>query len=68
MVTIDMKLPEMCEDCPCSYWIRTGPNSGRLMCQVMEANGKTEQESLVEEWARERPRSCPIQEVKKKKE
>ena len=56
MVVIDMKEPDCCDNCPCSYWIQTGEHAGRLMCSVMEANQK--KNCLVEE--RGRPGECPI--------
>lgn len=56
MVVIDMKMPACCEKCPCSYWVQSGPNEGRLMCNVMEANGK--QKCLVEQF--NKPPECPI--------
>ncbi len=61
MVLVDMNLPDRCFDCPCSYWIRSGPNEGRLMCNVMEANRAFN--SLVDENRESRPSDCPMREV-----
>lgn len=56
MVVIDMKMPACCDKCPCSYWVMSGPNEGRLMCNVMEANKK--EKCLVEQF--NKPAECPI--------
>ena len=60
MILIDMPMPERCESCPCSYWIRTGKHTDRLMCQAMEARGNPEEFYIVDEWMNERPENCPI--------
>ena len=36
MIVIDVPMPETCEDCPCSYYIRTGEYEGLMMCNAME--------------------------------
>lgn len=61
MVLVDMRLPERCLDCPCSYWIRTGRDEGRLMCNVMESNNA--ENTLVDENRPTRPSDCPMREV-----
>lgn len=55
MILMDIPMPESCEDCPCSYWIRSGEQEGRLMCSAIEFR---EQEIvLVDEG---KPARCPI--------
>ena len=58
MILIDMPMPDRCLNCPCSYWIMTGSNSGRMMCNVMEVNKK--RDVLVDERKNIRPENCPI--------
>jgi len=64
MIGLDMKMPEICVDCPCSYWIRTGDYAGYLMCAAMEKiNPHAGDESyLVDEFG-ERPNNCPMREI-----
>ena len=59
MLMMDMPLPQSCENCPCSYWVQTGPNAGQLICEAMESNGKKD---IVVDWGRskKRPPKCPI--------
>lgn len=62
MIVIDMKKPEICAECPAAYMIRTGENEGLTMCNVMEYQGKTAEESLVDEYTL--PEGCPMREVR----
>lgn len=61
MIRIDIPMPGRCEECPCSYFIRTGPHEGEMMCEAMEVNGYTAEDSILEYWAAGRPENCPIQ-------
>lgn len=61
MVLIDMKMPKRCLDCPCSYWIRTGADEGKLMCNVKEYCHYTDK--LVDDYYLNRPSDCPMREV-----
>ena len=36
MIIIDIPIPRNCEECPCSYWIRSGENEGKMMCNAIE--------------------------------
>ena len=36
MLMIDIPEPKTCEECPCSYWIRSGEYEGLLMCNALE--------------------------------
>ncbi|MBO5959311.1 MAG: hypothetical protein J6Q65_04230 [Lentisphaeria bacterium] len=58
MIRIDIPLPETCEECPCSYWIQSGADAGKLMCNALEFAGNPD--NLVEEGAPDRPDGCPI--------
>lgn len=49
-------------ECPAAYMIRTGENEGLTMCNVMEYQGKTAEESLVDEYTV--PEKCPMREVR----
>lgn len=65
MIAVDMKLPERCADCPCSYWIRSGDYEGMLMCPIMESklenNGIDRTgKCIVNEFDEKRPADCPI--------
>ena len=58
MILIDVPMPDCCINCICSYWILTGKEKGRLMCNAMEARG--DKIVLVDEMKRNRPEKCPI--------
>lgn len=58
MIIIDIPMPDSCQNCVCSYWIMSGENEGRLMCNAMEARG--DRIVLVDELANDRPEGCPI--------
>lgn len=69
MIMINIPMPEKCEDCPMSYYIRSGDYEGMMMCNAMEARDKyllrepTEDVTknyLVDEWKPTRPENCPI--------
>ena len=63
MVVVDMPLPPYCALCPMSYWVRTGPHEGQLICEAIEFRDKVEAgECLVDESQRKRPDNCPIRE------
>lgn len=63
MIAIDMEMPDKCENCPCSYYIRTGAYRDRLMCEVLEKTepGAPAERYLVHE-GRMRPGKCPMRE------
>ena len=58
MIRVDIPMPRKCYDCPMSYWILTGPNEGRLMCEAIEYRDHTV--VIVDERKQERPDNCPI--------
>ena len=58
MIEIDIPEPKYCEECPCSYYIQTGENEGKLMCNALEFRDAGNY--LVEEMASKRPDKCPI--------
>jgi hypothetical protein len=65
MIVIDVPMPETCEDCPCSYYIRTGEYEGLMMCNAMEF--KAQKSGFREELSKHfvvaedcRPDNCPI--------
>ena len=65
MIMIDIPEPKRCEECPCSYFIRSGEYEGMMMCNAMEFKdthlGFHEELSkyfIVEE--NHRPENCPI--------
>ena len=58
MIRVDIPMPRKCYDCPMSYWIMTGPNEGRLMCEAIEYRDGVV--VLVDEKAKKRPENCPI--------
>jgi len=62
MVRLDIPMPEDCDECPCSYWIRSGEYEGRMMCTAMEFREKGLEKSwyLVDEAAKGRPENCPM--------
>ena len=65
MIVIDISKPVNCDDCPCSYWIRTGEYEGQLMCNAMEFKARKNgfHEELTKHFiVREdhRPDNCPI--------
>ena len=66
MISIDIPMPANCDDCPCSYWIRSGEYEGRMMCNAMESIKMREgiidfvQYCLVDDMAQTRPENCPI--------
>lgn len=62
MIVIDMKKPEICAECPAAYMIRNGELEGKTMCNVMEYQGKTAKDSLVDEYSL--PEGCPMRELK----
>ena len=65
MILIDIPDPETCERCPCSYWIQTGENAGKMMCNAMEFRAQETGEQFVRESFivadNPRPDGCPIQ-------
>ena len=71
MVKLDIPRPEHCEECPCSYWVKTGEYEGRLMCEAMEYRdifGMKEpvcdyESYMLEEGAKAPPESCPMTDV-----
>lgn len=64
MIGIEMEMPDRCENCPCSYYIRSGAYKDRLICEVLEktAPGKPAEWYLVKE-NQERPKKCPMHEA-----
>lgn len=61
MIQVDIPMPRKCYDCPMSYWIMTGPNEGRLMCEAIEFRDNVDAGAcLVDEHKRNRPVNCPI--------
>ena len=58
MIEIDIPEPKYCAECPCSYYIQTGGNEGKLMCNALEFRDACDY--LVEEMSRKRPDKCPI--------
>ena len=60
MIIINMKLPDCCDDCPCSHWIQSGPFEGHLMCNVIQDNLNDYERSIMDEWDEQRPNECPI--------
>lgn len=64
MIGFEMEMPERCENCPCSYYIRTGAYRDRLMCEVLEKTepGAPVDRYLVEEY-RPRQEKCPMREM-----
>jgi len=58
MIRVDIPIPDRCDGCPMSYWILTGPNEGRLMCEAIEYRDHTV--VIVDERKLERPEKCPI--------
>lgn len=63
MIEIDMKIPNCCENCPCSHNISSGPHEYELMCCVKEYRGSTVAESIVERINIGRDPECPMKEV-----
>lgn len=67
MLMIDIPEPKTCEECPCSYWIRSGEYEGLMMCNAMEfkACGTFHEELTQYFIVKEdhRPENCPIKEV-----
>ena len=63
MIEMDIRMPERCGDCPCSYWIRTGEHEEECMCEAMEYQGMDAEETIVDE--RRRPDICPMKEKRK---
>ena len=65
MVGFEMKMPERCDDCPCSYEIRSGKWQGHLMCEALEKmDPEAGKESyLVDAWSWGRPTKCPMREI-----
>ena len=61
MIQIDMPLPKKCDDCPCSYHIRTGPHEGELMCETLEYIGWDIDETIIKHV--KRLSNCPMREV-----
>ena len=68
MIGLDMKMPENCRECPCSYYIRSGNLEGRLMCEMMEYIDfeKGPKGCLVDERLNGRPENCPMKEIEVK--
>ena len=66
MIIIDMRMPLHCRDCPCSYYIQTGPYIGQLMCCVMEYRGMPAAECLLEPEGQGRPAGCPLREKRRR--
>ena len=63
MIMIDIPEPKICDECPCSYWIRSGEYEGRLMCQAMEFASRTEGINHTGKWVVDPdliPDNCPI--------
>lgn len=58
MIRVDIPIPDRCGACPMSYWILTGPNEGRLMCEAIEYRDHTV--VIVDERKQKRPDNCPI--------
>lgn len=65
MIVMDIPEPRKCEDCPCSYWIKSGDYEGLMMCNAMEF--KATQTGFHEEMRKyfivqedSRPDNCPI--------
>ena len=76
MIMIDIPEPKKCEECPCSYLIRTGEYAGLTMCNAMEFKAASEDGMKFHEELQKyfivqedhRPDNCPIMpiwEVKK---
>ena len=66
MIVIDIPMPQNCNDCPCSYQIRSGEYEGYVMCNALEFKDVSDgfrkelNKYFVVEQARHRPESCPI--------
>ena len=58
MICVDIPMPRKCYDCPMSYWILTGSNEGRLMCEAIACRDGVV--LIVDEKAKKRPEDCPI--------
>lgn len=67
MIGIEIPMPEYCEECPCSYYVRSGKYEGRLMCQALEFKetrmgirrfDKGGYMAKERDWGR--PQKCPI--------
>lgn len=67
MLMIDIPEPKTCEECPCSYWIRSGEYEGLLMCNALEFKERGSFHDELQKFfiVREDHRSenCPIKEV-----
>lgn len=66
MIGIDIPLPAYCSECPCSYYIQTGPHEGELMCQALEFRDRNPKVDgyLVSEKEWNRPEKCPMMELR----
>lgn len=67
MVKLDIDLPETCEECPCSYWIQTGRNAGKLMCNAIEfreikRTGEYPENCVLVDKA-SKPGDCPMSDI-----
>ena len=62
MIRIDMPIPRSCLDCPCSYWVQTGPMAGQMICNVMDYLGHGA--VVVDTFDVGRDTKCPIEEEK----
>lgn len=64
MIMINIPMPESCELCPMSYYIRSGEYEGMLMCRAMEARDNyllnATKNYLVDGQKHTRPENCPI--------
>lgn len=73
MIMMNIPVPKNCEDCPCSYMVRTGDYEGMMICNAREfrdtQSGFREELSkyFVVVDAPERPKDCPIRIVKEDK-
>lgn len=64
MIQIDMRMPQDCFDCPCSYYIQSGTYQGQLMCNVREYQGKPVKDCLMMPQHMTRWEECPMEEIK----
>lgn len=69
MIVVDMPMPQNCEDCPMSYWIRSGEYEGMMMCNALEFRESMKlrepaeditKNYLVDSRPDKRPEGCPI--------
>ena len=60
MIEVDIPLPKKCLLCPFVYYILTGKDEGRVLCQAMESRGIRLPGSLIDEHESTRPANCPI--------